>query len=106
MKMSDVFNGDLVPTDTTTGMQSTRFGLADGGLILRRLDHMQAAAHAINQHDQLTAINQELVEALSGLIDDIGMNHHIHTDNMIGGSTRESLAMAEEAIKRSKELTK
>ena len=64
MKMSDVFNSDLVPTDTTTGMQSTSFGLADGGLVLRRLDHMQAAAHAINQHDALTQLNKELVEAL------------------------------------------
>lgn len=59
----------------------------------------------LRHSDQLTAINQELVEALSGLINDIDMNHHIHTDNMIGGSTREALTMAEVAIKRAKELT-
>ncbi len=57
MKMKDVFNGELDVADITTGMQSTAFGLVDGGLILRRLEHMQAAAHAINLHD-------ELVEAL------------------------------------------
>ena len=62
----------------------------------------EAAAHAINSHDKLEADKAALVEALEGLTNDIAINHSIHADNMVGGSTREALNQSARALKKVK----
>lgn len=52
--------------------------------------------------NKLEADNAALAEALEGLMNDISINHAIHNGNMIGGSTREALNQANEAIKQAK----
>ena len=78
-------------------MQSTSFGLTDGGLILRRSDRMKAADHAINQHDALTQINKELVAALNELL-----NGYSGCRSDIGIVQRRKAAQA--ALAKAKEL--
>tara|TARA_R110000851_G_scaffold41079_2_gene103306 strand:+ start:1884 stop:2165 length:282 start_codon:yes stop_codon:yes gene_type:complete len=64
MKMSDHFEQDLKACDITNGLGDTKFGLVDSYGIATGKMQMEAAAHAINQHDALVAMNAELVEAL------------------------------------------
>jgi hypothetical protein len=58
------------------------------------------------EHDNanLVAMNAELVEALTNLINDIGSKHSIHVGNNIGGSTRRALNCAKIVLANSDEL--
>tara|TARA_R110000851_G_scaffold41839_2_gene104588 strand:- start:66 stop:392 length:327 start_codon:yes stop_codon:yes gene_type:complete len=103
VKMSDVFRGrdiaaygcNLVDRNVD---RSDLGKLGTNGMA-------KAAAHAINQHDALVAMNAELVEALTNLINDSGYEHSIHPDNNTGGSPRSALISAKVALDRAKELT-
>ncbi len=59
-------------------------------------EQLRAAFHAVKQHDQLTAINQELVEALEIATE------FAHDDYACGEDFCERMG---ELIKRAKELT-
>ena len=66
MKMSDVFNLPLTSDyDTVSDRNMTDLATFD----TCRED--EAAAHAINQHDALTQLNKELVEALTAIKNDL-----------------------------------
>ena len=90
MKMSDHFDPELKACDITSGLGDTKFGLVDGYGIATTKLHMEAAAHAIKQHD-------ELVEALEGCLSDL----LIHQGEKKGSGTGWA-GEAEEAL--SKEL--
>ena len=69
MKMSDVFNLPVAAIE-----KETIFGRGihiDGHLLAHTMKSGLAAAHAINQHDALTQLNKELVEALGNVLWDI-----------------------------------
>jgi ribosomal protein S13 len=104
MKMSDHFEQDLKACDITNGLEDTKFGLVDSYGIATSKIQMVAAAHAIDHHDALVAMNKELVEALTNLINDIGSKHSIHIENNIGGSTRRALNCAKIVLANSEEL--
>jgi hypothetical protein len=103
MKMSDYFKTKMLVSDCTVYnlKDSKRGQINDVWLQVNKHQCLDAShgakavAHAINSHDKL-------VEALEGLINDIDINHHIRLENMIGGSTREALAVAQEALKQAK----
>ena len=69
MKMSDHFDPELKACDITSGLGDTKFGLVDGYGIATTKLHMEAAAHAINKHDALVAMNKELVAVLRVVLD-------------------------------------
>lgn len=48
--------------------------------------------------DELTAQNAELLDVLKVLLEDIKFKHHIHTDALVGASTRDALLKASAAI--------
>ena len=65
MKMSDVFKLPVVGISEWSEYHAATFSYFNsGGYDLQGKSHMEAAAHAINQHDALVAMNAELVEAL------------------------------------------
>ena len=68
MKMSDVFTAKLFAIDNEdmTGEDAPCLCHKGGGYyaVFNTGDQAQAAAHAINQYDELVVMNAELVEAL------------------------------------------
>ena len=98
MKMSDVF---YLPVVAISNDRGGRF------IPMESNQQAKAAAHAINQHDQLTAINQELVEALSAAIsyiDQCPCDPDIYPEQLEAWNKLESINV-DELIKRAKELT-
>lgn len=89
MKMSDVFSLPLEYAGLMYLDQKNRvYGTGDFGMD-------SAAAHAINQHDALTQLNKELVEALERVIT---------TQSGDPDDGYYMVNIAENAIKRAKEL--
>ena len=126
MKMSDHFEQDLKACDITRGLGNTKFGLADSYGIASGEMQMKAAAHAINQHDQLdrentaysitvtnlearcdklVELNKELVEALgelSGIVQ--GVLDEAPTVNIGDHIDSFTLQISEKALAKAKEL--
>ena len=62
MKMSDVFKLPVVGISEWSEYHAATFSYFNsGGYDLQGKSHMEAAAHAINQHDALVAMNAELI---------------------------------------------
>ena len=88
MKMSDVFGNRNI---TSSGTIITDRDIERSNLGAFNTNSMaKAAAHAINQHDALVAMNKELVEALESELE----NDYIHPQGK--KSIRETLAKAKE----------
>jgi predicted metal-dependent hydrolase len=114
MKMSDFFNLPMDVGSSLNNVGTACTELADCDFYLadfRRENTLEeahsmakAAAYAIDHHDALVAMNKELVEALTNLINDIGSKHSIHVGNNIGGSTRRALNCAKIVLANSDEL--
>ena len=69
MKMSDVFKLPLKIVAVDHSLNSYKVNDGNKICVADRMPAIkaQAAAHAINQHDALVAMNAELVEALEGM---------------------------------------
>ena len=101
MKMSDVFKLPVVGISEWSEYHAATFSYFNsGGYDLQGKSHMEAAAHAINQHDALVAMNAELVEALEGCLSDLLM----HQGEKKGSGTCWA-GEAEEALAKAKELS-
>ena len=96
MKMSDHFAQDLKACDITNGLGNTKFGLVDSYGIATGKMQMEAAAHAIKQHDAL-------VEALEGCLSNLLMHQGEKKGNGTGWAGEAEEALAEEAL--AKELS-
>jgi hypothetical protein len=70
MKMSEVFQ-NLRAEDITSGLGDTEYGLVDDYGIARTKVKAEAAAHAINNHDDLVGANKALVEALEAVMTEL-----------------------------------
>ncbi len=109
MKMSDVFKG-IVSIEADPLSEHAAFAIFDNkGAVLSAWNgrYAEAAAHAINQHDQLTAINKELVEALEASLNYATSLPMEITSPQPQIEAWKSLSALEpfELIKRAKELT-
>lgn len=92
LKMADVFDGAVnVKYIDSSCIHELRYGdesgdnytLQDEGFwMLVRKEHAEYAAHAINSHDELVQMNQELLSALEAVIEwyDMEADHSIEPD--------------------------
>jgi hypothetical protein len=62
LKMSDFIVGDVYISMNHNGDVSVQYDYADPDMIVRKT--MDAMEHAINSHDELVAMNKELLAAL------------------------------------------
>lgn len=62
LKMSDFVVGDVSISMNHNGDVSVQYDYADPDMIVRKT--MDAMEHAINSHDELVAMNKELLAAL------------------------------------------
>jgi len=69
LKMSDFIVGDVSMSMNHNGDVSVHYDYADPDMIVRKT--MDAMEHAINSHDELVAMNKELLAALECLLDDM-----------------------------------
>lgn len=65
LKMSDFIVGDVSISMNHNGDVSVQYDYADPDMIVRKT--MDAMEHAINSHDELVAMNKELLEALEAI---------------------------------------
>ena len=102
MKMSDVFTAKLFAIDNEdiTGEDAPCLCHKGGGYyaVFNTGQQAQAAAHAINQHDALVAMNAELVEALGNILWDVCQD-----DEPDDSLTH--LALASGTLRKAKELS-
>ena len=105
MKMSDHFDPELKACDITSGLGDTKFGLVDGYGIATTKLHMEAAAHAIKQHDALVAMNAELVEALERFVrwDEMSLPERIEVGSK--GQRDYLRYIAQDTLTKAKELS-
>ena len=66
LKMSDFIVGDVSMSMNHNGDVSVHYDYADPDMIVRKT--MDAMEHAINSHDELVAMNKELLEALEFMV--------------------------------------
>jgi hypothetical protein len=99
MKMSEVFNLPLTSDYDTVSDRSMR-DLATFDTC--RED--EAAVHAINQHDALTQLNKELVEALERVVKWNELSLKTICDIGSNGARDYYRGIAEEALAKAKEL--
>ena len=62
LKMSDFIVGDVYMSMNHNGDVSVQYDYADPDMIVRKT--MDAMGHAINSHDELVAMNKEILAAL------------------------------------------
>ena len=94
MKMSDVF--DLPLDGAELGVYDSVCDKVIGGFA--NTGGNKAAARAINQHDALTQLNGELVEALGNIMNDLAFDEFQESVSLT------YMSAATRAIKRAKEL--
>ena len=102
LKMADVFVGEYKPKRRIDAWPPSRYGET---LVELSGSPAQYAAHAINSHDELVAMNKELLEALEAVIEwyDMEADHSIEPDfykRMAACQVSED--MAREAIAKAK----
>ena len=100
--MADVFVGEYKPKRRIDAWPPSRYGET---LVELSGSPAQYAAHAINSHDELVAMNKELLEALETVIEwyDMESDHTIEPDfykRMAACQVSED--MAREAIAKAK----
>jgi hypothetical protein len=103
LKMSDFVVGDVSMSMNHNGDVSVQCDYADPDMIVRKT--MDAMEHAINSHDELVAMNKELLEALEAVIEwyDMEADHSIEPDFYKRmASCQVSEDMAREAIAKAK----
>ena len=66
LRMSDFIVGDVSMSMNHNGDVSVQYDYADPDMIVRKT--MDAMEHAINSHDELVAMNKELLAALEGVV--------------------------------------
>ena len=103
LKMSDFIVGDVSISMNHNGEVSVQYDYADPDMIVRKT--MDAMEHAINSHDELVAMNKELLDALEAVIEwyDMEADHSIEPDfykRMAACQVSED--MAREAIAKAK----
>lgn len=105
LKMADVFEGAVTANhgDNYNGWSvvETSHGLSidesgDGGFEAKTADYV---AHAINSHDELVQMRQDLLEALEAVIDDKAPLYHDCIDN---GESECGWCIARKAIAKAK----
>ena len=102
LKMADVFVGEYKPKRRIDAWPPSRYGET---LVELSGSPAQYAVHAINCHDELVAMNKELLEALETVIEwyDMEADHSIEPDfykRMAACQVSED--MAREAIAKAK----
>lgn len=102
LKMADVFVGEYKPKRRIDAWPPSRYGET---LVELSGSPAQYAVHAINSHDELVAMNKELLEALETVIEwyDMEADHSIEPDfykRMAACQVSED--MAREAIAKAK----
>ena len=102
LKMADVFVGEYKPKRRIDAWPPSRYGET---LVELSGSPAQYAVHAINSHDELVAMNKELLEALEAVIEwyDMEADHSIEPDfykRMAACQVSED--MAREAIAKAK----
>mgnify|MGYP003537676230 FL=1 len=102
LKMADVFVGEYKPKRRIDAWPPSRYGET---LVELSGSPAQYAVHAINSHDELVAMNKELLEALETVIEwyDMESDHTIEPDfykRMAACQVSED--MAREAIAKAK----
>lgn len=77
LKMSDVFGGSVEIRSS-----NSRHVMCDGVLAANCFcaDSAEHIAHAINSHDELVAMNKELLAALEGLLSDMRLRAKLDGD--------------------------
>ena len=100
MKMSDVFKLPLKIVAVDHSLNSYKVNDGNKICVADRMPAIkaQAAAHAINQHDALVAMNAELVEALGNILWDVCQDDEPNVSLTY-------LALASGALLKAKELT-
>lgn len=78
LKMSDFIVGDVSMSMNHNGDVSVQYDYADPDMIVRKT--MDAMEHAINSHDELVAMNKELLAALEGLLSDMRLRAKLDGD--------------------------
>ena len=69
LKISDFIVGDVSMSMNHNGDVSVQYDYADPDMIVRKT--MDAMEHAINSHDELVAMNNELLAALKRVVGDV-----------------------------------
>ena len=103
LKMSDFIVGDVYMSMNHNGDVSVQYDYADPDMIVRKT--MDAMEHAINSHDELVAMNKDLLAALEAVIEwyDMEADHSIEPDFYKRmASCQVSEDMAREAIAKAK----
>jgi len=94
LRMSDFIVGDVSMSMNHNGDVSVQYDYADPDMIMRKT--MDAMEHAINSHDELVAMNKELLAALEV----IAASEEFHGGSFVcdfetlQGGAREAIAKA------------